>query len=132
MLYCSPPDVHHAKTKLPVALVSGGIGKLLAILLGMASHPKGAILIDELENGLYYKTMPDVWKALSAFSKRFSTQVFATTHSRECLQAALPALRSNEAAFRLLRVESRDGRHGVRLFSGDEFEAAVENENEVR
>jgi hypothetical protein len=128
-LYCSVPWMAE---KSPVALVSSGFNKLLVILLGIATMAKGVILIDEMENGIYYKTYPDVWRAILHFCKKFHVQIFASTHSLECLRATLPALRGNEDAFRLLRVERKNGERVVRGFKGKDFEAAMEAETEVR
>jgi hypothetical protein len=93
---------------------------------------KGVILLDEMENGIYYKTYPDVWKSILHFCRRFKVQIFASTHSMECLRATLPALRGNESDFRLLRVERKNGKRIVRKFQGEEFEAAMEYKTEVR
>jgi hypothetical protein len=94
VLYCTVPWM---KVKAPVALVSSGINKLLLILLGIASLNKGIVLIDEIENSIYYKTYPKVWESILHFCRRFKVQVFASTHSMECLRATLPTLRENEA-----------------------------------
>ena len=68
-LYCSVPWMAE---KVPVAAVSSGVNKVLAILLGIATMSKGVVLLDELENGIYYKTYADVWKTAPAFSRRSS------------------------------------------------------------
>ena len=128
-LYCSVPWMTE---KIPVALVSSGVNKVLAILLGIATMSKGVVLLDELENGIYYKSYPDVWKALLHFSQKFKVQLFVSTHSIECLRAAIPALQGHEDKFRLLRVERTNGNRVVRVFKGKDFEAAMEAETEVR
>jgi predicted ATPase len=129
MLFC---EVKGLPTKVPVSIVSGGTHKLISILLGISSQPKGVVLIDELENGFYYKTLPKVWEALLAFCKAYSVQVFASTHSKECLVAALPALQGHEDRFRLIRAEKKVGQSILRVYKGDEFEAAIETKTEVR
>jgi predicted ATP-dependent endonuclease of OLD family len=118
-------DVPWLAAKIPVALMSGGVQKMVSILLGIASQPNGVILIDELENGIYYKRMEDVWASLTRFAKRFGVQLFITTHSKECLQALLPVLREHEKMFRLLRAEGHDGQFKVRQFPSENFEAAL-------
>ena len=129
VLYCSVPWM---KEKAPVALVSGGVNKLLVLLLGIATMTKGVISIDELENGIYYKTYPDVWKSLLHFAEEFNTQLFVSTHSMECLREVRPTLRRNEGKFRLLRAEKKGKKRLVRVFGGEEFEAAMEYRTEVR
>lgn len=46
-----------------------------------------ALLIDEIENGLHYSVQGEFWKMLIKFSIEYNIQLFATTHSREMLEA---------------------------------------------
>jgi len=130
-LYCIPPGSKE-RQKLPIGLVSTGVNKLVSLLLGIASTPNGTVLIDEIENGLYYKTMPKVWESILSFCDRFQVQVFVTTHSRECLSAALPIIRKHQDRFRLIRAERHGDKRKLRVFNGTEFEAALESEYEIR
>ena len=132
------PELHSAVSgmpeKMPLGLVSNGINKLVAILLAITSHAKGIVLIDEIENGIYYQKMPKMWQAIFQFCQRYQVQLFASTHSLECLKALIPVMSENEKDFRLLRVE--DGLNGsghvIRMFKGKNFEAALETGVEVR
>lgn len=129
MLYCSTP---HLSVKEPVALASAGTTKLLNIMLGIASQPKGIVLIDEIENGFYFNTMPKVWETILAFCSEFDVQVFASTHSMECLRSVLGQLKGNEGSFCLLRTEKLDGVNEIKQFDGTHFEAALEEGFEIR
>ncbi len=72
----------------PIALMGEGVKRLLTIAL-VFLHARGtAILIDEIENGLHYSTLGNVWKWIHQLSRQFDVQVFATTHSYECIVAA--------------------------------------------
>jgi predicted ATPase len=131
-LYCIPPG-SKGKEKLPVAIVSTALTKLLAILLGMATSAKnGVVLIDEIENGIYHGRLGKVWECIYAFAKAFDVQVFAATHSMECLRAALPTLKDHEQEFRLLRAERHEDKRIVRVFEGSKFESALESDYEIR
>lgn len=129
MIHCEVPWVPH---RVPVGLVSTGIQKLMAILLGISSQARGVVLVDEIENGLYYKTMPEVWKSLLRFCEEFGVQLFASTHSRECLRAALPTIAGNEQKFRLIRMERKKSQCSPRIFDGHEFAIAIQEEVEFR
>jgi len=129
MLHCEVPWIPE---KVPLALISTGIQKLIAILLGISSQPKGVVLVDELENGFYYKILPDVWRSLLRFCEIFGVQVFASTHSRECLRAALPTIAANEGKFRLIRMEREKNECIPRIFDGHEFAMAIQQEVEFR
>lgn len=91
---------------IPVPLMGEGFGRLLEIVLAIANVPNGTILIDEIENGLHYSVLPDVWRAISLAAQRANVQIFATTHSWECIQAAHQAFElSGVYDFRLHRLE---------------------------
>jgi len=124
ILHCSCKGVDD---KIPLNFVSSGINKLTAILLGIVAGAGGVVLIDEIENGFYYKSLPKMWETIMAFASEYETQVFASTHSKECLDAFLPVVSRNEKHCRLLRSEiEKGGSHGVRVFSGKVFEAVLE------
>ncbi len=77
---------------IPVMLMGSGFARLLELTLAFIEVSNGSILIDEIENGLHYSVLVDVWKALNDLSKKFNVQVFATTHSYECIRAAVDAI----------------------------------------
>ena len=123
MIYISAPYI--GSQMIPMALHSAGLDRFVAILLGIASAPKGIVLVDQLENGLYYETLPAVWKAIHRFANEYKTQVFVTTHSSECLQAAGGAIHSVPSDFALVRANLDDqGERWLDTFSGDKLDGA--------
>jgi hypothetical protein len=91
---------------VPLAFMGEGIGRLLSIVLAIASAPDGIVLIDEIENGLHHSVMEEVWKAVGLAASQSETQIFATTHSWECIRAAHLALKTSQThVFRLFRLE---------------------------
>jgi len=118
--------------KIPIPLLGGGINKYLGILLGIQYAAGGVALIDEMENGFFYKSLPQVWYGVVKACLETNTQVFLTTHSLECLRAALPTIKGNENQFSLIRMERREGQCVPRVFTGHEFAAAIEQEIEFR
>ena len=59
-------------------------------------------------------------------------QLFATTHSYECLRSLLPAMEENPEDFCLIRTEVLNGEHKVKQFYGRKFLAALEQQGEIR
>lgn len=129
MLYASIDKLHE---KLPLAVVSEGINKLVSILAAIAKYSKGVIIVDEIDNGFHYEKLPSLWKILLEFSKKFNTQIFVSTHNRECLNALLPTLERNEDEFCMVRTEKLNGYCGARMFSGRDLRSAIAQEVEVR
>lgn len=89
-----PPLRRSAKVKLsntpaPVALKSLGDGmqRILQIALKLVSARGGFLLIDEFENGLHYSVQENVWTLLFEMAAQLDIQVFATTHSWDCIES---------------------------------------------
>ncbi len=128
LLYASVRSI--PERKLPVELVSAGILKFLNILLSVAVTNGGVVLVDELENGVYFEQLPAVCSALLEFSKAFDVQLFATTHSRELVNAFADV--SGEEDICLLRAKRINGACQIHQFSGTVLRGAVEEEVEFR
>jgi AAA domain, putative AbiEii toxin, Type IV TA system/AAA ATPase domain len=122
----------YLKEKLPVSYLSAGIGRFITMLSAVLLRRKGIVLIDEIENGLSYKAFAALWKYLLAFAVENDTQIFASTHSSECVKALLPAMEGHEADFALLRAERMNGSSGIAAIEGKFLEAAIDQGVEVR
>jgi AAA15 family ATPase/GTPase len=77
-------------------------------LLALNQAKGGIVAIDEIDTGIHYSSMQDVWRAMKRMADLTGTQVFATTHSRECLSAAREAFGRSDA-MRLYRMSRGAG-----------------------
>ena len=125
-------SVRGLQEKQPINMVSTGITKILSILLGMANQGGGIILIDEMENGIYWDRLSSIWGALLTFARRYDIQLFATTHSMECLEAAAQVAKDHDKEFALMRIERDNGESVVRQFTGKAFRSAIGQGGEIR
>ncbi len=82
---------------IPVTQLGQGFNRLLDIYSEIVVSDAKVLLIDEIENGLHHSVMPVIWKGLFLAAKEFDVQIFATTHSWECILAADAAARANES-----------------------------------
>ena len=73
---------------IPLPMMGEGIGRLLTLLLAIVESKGGMVLIDEIEVGFHYSVLKNVWLAVIKAARQFDVQLFATTHSWECLKAA--------------------------------------------
>lgn len=118
---------------LPLALLGDGLNRFTTIVLRMATARNGTVLVDEIENGLHHSVMDKIWAALAEAAIMFNVQLFATTHSWECVEAARQAYAlADDNIFRLHRLERTEV--GVRAvtYDAEAFVSAVEAEIEVR
>ena len=81
---------------VPMGFLGDGVGRLLSMALAFHDSRNGMILIDEVENGLHHSALKGVWENLNRLSRKFNVQVFATTHSYECMVAARDAFNASE------------------------------------
>jgi hypothetical protein len=118
--------------KLRLGLVSGGLEKLVSILIGIQTIPHGAILIDEIENGIHYTKLQSLWSIIRDFACANDTQIFASTHSWECLKAAQATIERHPADFGLIRTEFKGQQHSVKQFNGKRLLGALKQSGEIR
>jgi AAA15 family ATPase/GTPase len=64
-----------------------GIKHYIAIICAIWTFPNCMIFIDEIENGIHYTHLDKLWELILIISKQQSVQVFATTHSKECIES---------------------------------------------
>ncbi len=112
--------------------VSSGIYKIISILLASIHTHNGIIVIDEIENGIFYEKYSAVWRVLYDFAKETNNQIFISSHSAECL-AALPSVIGDATKdFCLLRAERENGSCIIRHVGGVAVKAALQGQNEIR
>lgn len=73
---------------VPLSNLGQGVYRLVEILAEVIGSGASICIVDEIENGIYHAALVDVWKGLVKAASLFGVQVFATTHSAECLRAA--------------------------------------------
>ena len=115
---------------VPLSAMGDGMSQMARIVLGIATTPHGVLLLDEVENGIHHSVLPDFWRAIDEAAKQFHTQIFATTHSFECVIAAHESL--NKDRFRLHRLEISDNMSRCVTYEPDAIDAAIRHNLEVR
>lgn len=122
--------LHHL---VPVALMGEGMRRLVSIVLAITTAQGGRVLIDEIENGLHYSVIKDVWFAIAQAARTADVQVFATTHSWECIQAAHRAFKDSPPYdFRYSRLDRRGEDIVVKSFDERMLDTVEKSDLEVR
>ncbi len=125
-------SVPYLPEKIPINLLSSGVNKFVTLIVGAHFYRRGLLLVDEIETGTYYDRLPSLWTALHRISKENDNQVFATTHSYECLEAALEIIKADESEFSLIRVRRTNGESTAKQFVGRDVVSAIEEGVEIR
>lgn len=119
---------------LPICLAGDGMNRLLIIMLSIMENPNSIFLVDEIENGFHYSMFPMIWECIAHAAQKSNCQVIATTHSYECVAAAVEGIEKADMKddfcfFRLAR--EKNGPRAYR-FSSDVIRTALDSEMEVR
>ncbi len=115
---------------MPLPVMGEGMTRVTRLILAISATPGGVVLIDEIENGLHHEILPKVWQAVDAAAKSLDTQVIATTHSYECVEAAHQALGND--GFGLHRLEAEEGLSRCVTLEPDQIDAVMRHAMEVR
>jgi len=95
--------------RLPLASLGDGVRRVLALCLAEIEARHGYLLVDEIDTGLHYSAMTRMWETVIETANRLDVQVFATTHSQDCIRS-LAHLREDKPelcdAVRLHRIEN--------------------------
>ena len=116
-----------------LSFLGEGMSRLTNILLAIGVSKNGVVLIDEIENGFHYSVLKDVWKAISEMAREFNVQIFATTHSYECIQNAHLAFKESDVYdFRVIRLDKIDDQVKPVVMNQEDLDTALELGFEIR
>ena len=111
-----------------------GIKHFINILVIMFSHKNTTIYLDEIENGIHFENLDKLWEIILKISKEQNIQVFATTHSKECINSYYKISKQtqeDDISFINLSKNKKDEIVAIVLDS-DMFHSEIEQNHEVR
>ncbi len=121
------------KEMIPMTQLGQGFTRLFRFFAEMLVEEAKIILIDEVENGIHHSALSDVWTGIAEIAEKEDLQIFATTHSWECINAAHQAFsKSSPDEFRLLRLEQIKNEIKAIAYDEEAISAALKFEMEVR
>jgi hypothetical protein len=125
--------LHGASGPIPLGTLGEGVSRILALALQLATAAGGVLLVDELENGLHWSVMPKVWRFLVETARSLDVQVFATTHSKDCVEAIAEVHREHpEIAGEISVHRLEAGRETPVRFDASRLASYVEMDLEMR
>ncbi len=118
---------------VPIGSMGDGMWRILGLALAIANAKDGVLLVDEIDTGLHFTAMTDMWKMIWETAKRLNVQVFATTHSSDCWQSLAEIINEDhhsEDGITLHRIE-KDTPCSI-IFNERQIAIAAERHIEVR
>jgi hypothetical protein len=118
---------------LPAALMGEGFQRCLEIGASAVEHHWPTLFIDEIENGMHHLALEPLWRWIATIARRRSLQVFATTHSEECIHAASRAFQAlDDDGLRVIRLDRMESRTRAALYDRALVETAERTGTEIR
>ncbi len=121
---------------VPLRSLGDGAVRIFGIALALANIHGGFLLLDEVENGIHHSVQRDFWKMILTTAQANDVQVFATTHSWDCVTGFAQAMLDMEDSISmngtLIRLDRRDERIRAVEYSKRDLEVAAEQGIEVR
>ena len=141
----STPQLVRLRDRVPIAKIANlddpvplrslgeGMNRLFGIALALVNAKDGILLIDEIESGIHYSVLPKVWRLVFEVAHRLNVQVFATTHSWDCIQAFQEAAQENtEEEGVLIRLRNLKGNIVADPFDERQLSIVTREKIEVR
>ena len=118
---------------VPLRSLGDGAVRLFEVVLALVGSRNGFLIIDEADNGIHHTVHGDFWRTILRAAEENDVQVFATTHSFDCVRGfAHAAVKSPESEGVLLRLEREDECTRAVMYSESELETAAKQGIEVR
>ncbi|MBM0743506.1 AAA family ATPase [Phormidium sp. CLA17] len=117
---------------LPLKSMGDGMTRLFHIIVALVSAQNGLLLIDEFENGLHWSVQPKVWNIVFQLSEKLNVQVFATTHSRDCIEGFDSAWNKYPDLGAFFRLDVKDGLIRATEYTSETLTDAIDMDVEVR
>ncbi len=129
---------------LELTELGDGVKQFISIILALYQAKNGYLFIDEVGNGIHHSTLDKLWNIILTIAKEQNVQVFATTHSKECIKALVTAntedvntyqpkeqiLDNDEIKF--IELGRTEGKIDSVIFDFDELKNEVEQNMEIR
>lgn len=119
---------------LPFPMLGDGVQTVLSIALAIINLPGGVLLLDEFDSAIHYSILSDVWEKIAILADKYNCQIFAVTHSRECVQAALDGATrvSRQKDLQYIRLERNDSGNAAICYESSDLTDALKAEWEIR
>jgi AAA15 family ATPase/GTPase len=138
------PYRHLEDTYRDISEFGDGLKQYVSIICSLYACSDGYLFIDEIANGIHHTQLDKLWNIILTIAKEQNVQVFATTHSDECIRALITAnkkdittykpkeqiLKDDEIKF--IELGRVDGKVDSIIFDFKELENEVAQDMEIR
>jgi len=117
-----------------IAELGHGLKRYVAIISALLVSQDSCLFLDEIENGIHYTQLDRLWQIILTLAEELNCQVFATTHSKECLESFYKVSKKmaykNVSYAKLTRL--KNGQISASVYDFELLENSLEQNHEVR
>jgi hypothetical protein len=121
-------------TAVPLPQLGHGFSRLLHLYCSLLVTDAKLALMDEVENGIHYASLPILFQGVHDMASTQGVQTLMTTHSWDCIRAAYKTFADADALqdFQLIRLEREGDNVRAVVINGDMLDTVMEAGYEVR
>jgi AAA domain, putative AbiEii toxin, Type IV TA system/AAA ATPase domain len=119
---------------LPLPQLGHGFSRLVFLYCSLLVTDAHLALIDEIENGIHYSSLPILFRGIQAIADKSDVQMLMTTHSWDCIRAAYKTFADAGALkdFQLIRLERDEDNVRAVVINDEALDTVMEAGYEVR
>jgi ABC-type branched-subunit amino acid transport system ATPase component len=123
----------HEDSPVPIGSFGDGIWRIFSLAIALSTAKNGLLLIDEIDTGLHFSVMTEMWRFVDEVSRAFNVQVFATSHSYDCIHSLATVCReveTDKSEITIHRIEA--GKQETIRFTEAQIKIAADRDLEIR
>ena len=110
-----------------------GVRHLISIVISLFKTENGYLFIDEIDNGIHYTQLDTVWEIIMKMAYDLNVQVFATTHSKECIESyARVAKKLEDEEIRFIELFKHENEIKSMFLDNKMIDLQLQQNHEVR
>lgn len=124
--------LHGIEEFIALRSLGDGMIRMFTLALALVNAQDGILLVDEIENGFHYSVQEKMWRLIMQIATEINAQVFAATHSKDCVDAFSAVTRTHPEEGVLIRLGQKKSKIIATIFDEEDLEAATDQNIEVR
>ena len=119
-------------TAVPLPQLGHGFSRLLTLYCSLLVTDAKLALMDEVENGIHYASLPTLFKGVHDMATTQDVQTLMTTHSWDAIRAACEVFADTPELFQVIRLERTDDNIKAVCIEGERMLRLMAQDMEVR
>lgn len=119
-------------TAVPLPQLGHGFSRLLTLYCSLLVTDAKLALMDEVENGIHYASLPILFKGVHDMATTQGVQTLMTTHSWDAIRAACEVFADTPELFQVIRLERTDDNIKAVCIDGERMLRLMARDMEVR